>query len=158
MIPPTLSELLSEPDYKKYLKKIPEAVPSTGSPWQVWAHKNSGKWGSRLCESYPDAYRCTLQLYRSAEYRDICITSRSRIFPEPGEWVVKGSGRDTYRVFIPLFTFWGPQFEWCGRCRRPTRFRYCPEGHRALRDAPILTQDEPYRCYYCGARRSLAGV
>lgn len=159
MIPPNLSELLAEPRYRQYLKKIPTPTPCTsGFPWQVWAVRRSGKWGSRLCETYQDAYRATLDLYRSHSFQDICITSRSRIFPEPGKWVVKGFGKDAHRVFVPTLRFWSPQFEWCGRCRRPTRFRYCPEGHRALRDAPILTSDDPYRCYYCGARRSLAGV
>lgn len=158
MIPPTLRVLLNNQRYRAYLKKIPRVTPSSsGFPWQVWAQKTNGKWASRLCPTYPDSYKLVTELYPDSNYKDLCIVSRSRVFPEPGRLAVRGSGKDSYTVFVPSLRFWDPAFEWCGRCRRPTRFRYCPEGHRALKNAPAITFDEPYRCYYCGARRSLAG-
>jgi DNA-directed RNA polymerase subunit RPC12/RpoP len=145
--PPTLRELLANDLYKAFFKKRPpEPVPSPlNHPWQVWAYNGeTERWGSRLCKSYPDAYKFTRELFATGKYVDIAIVSRTIIHDVPRP--------------LKLAQPWDPyQFDWCGRCRRPTIFRYMPSGHRALHNAPAITTDEPYRCYYCGVRKVLAG-
>lgn len=145
--PPCLRELLAEPLYKAYFKKRPPepTAQTLNHPWQVWAfNEQTGKWGSKHCSTYPDAYTFVRKLYVKPEYADIAIVSRAVIHPLP-------------RAF-KLAELWDPyRYDWCGRCRRPTIFRYMPSGHRALHSAPAITTDEPYRCFYCGVRKLLAG-
>jgi hypothetical protein len=142
--PPCLRELLAVPVYRTYFRQVPSRPTSVPlrNPWQVWAfNSESERWGSRLCTAYRDAYAFTRELYQQPKYEDICVVSRSHIYDLPPQ--LKG--------------LWDPyRFDWCGRCRRPTIFRNML-NHRALKDAPVLTREEPFRCYYCGARRVLAG-
>lgn len=145
--PPTLRELLVNPLYKAYFKKPVSDPPGVAlnNPWQVWAYNgDTERWGSRLCTTYADAYDFTRKLYRDHAYVDLCIVSRARIHELPRQF--------------KLTELWDPyRFDWCGRCRRPTIFRYTDKPHRALRNAPAITTDEPFRCYYCGVRKVLAG-
>jgi hypothetical protein len=145
--PPTLRELLALPLYKSYFKKIPvEPTPGPlNNPWQVWAYNaETERWASRLCDSYPTAYDVARKLYPNAVYEDIVIVSRSMLHNIPR----------ALRLAQP----WDPyRYDWCKRCRRPTIFRYTEKPHRALKNAPAITADDPVRCYYCGVRKCFAG-
>jgi DNA-directed RNA polymerase subunit RPC12/RpoP len=161
--PPILRDLLSFDSYRQYFRTNPPMPANLlNNPWQVWGHKsdNSG-WSSWCVKTYRDAYGIVKEWYNQTHiYDDLCIVSRTVLFKEPGEWKVIGHGKDAENHFFPKFKgLWDSNhYEWCMRCRRPTLFEYWHEPtHRALKAAPILTQDEPYRCYYCGARRSFAG-
>jgi len=159
--PPCLHDLLSFDVYRKYLRTIPimPNVPLV-NPWQVWGRKadNSG-WASKCCQDYPQAFGVLKKLYTSHQYSDIALVSRSVLFIEPGKRIWHGKGANAYVEFTPEFLgCWDRhQFEWCKRCRRPTTFEKYPITHRALRKAPVLSEDNPLRCYYCGARQSFAG-
>lgn len=145
--PPVLRQLLAEPEYRDYLKRKPALVlPTLKNPWQVWGlkgDKGRAQWRSRLCSSYDQAYSLTRRLYGDHDYLDLCIVSRSVLYPFP----------DSLSGLWSVTSGW----TWCCRCRRPSTFRYMPEGHRALKSAPALTTDETFRCYYCGARKTFSG-
>jgi len=148
ILPPTLHELLTFPDYERYFS-VPPVMPSCvelRNPWQVWGQKWEGGWATKLCTEYPTAYRLTCDLLTKTDvYSDVCLVSRSVLHPCP----------------IPLRNLWPQEFEWCARCRRPTVYQegLIPKGTRKRGMAgPVLTADEPYRCYYCGARRFFASL
>lgn len=156
--PPTLHDLVKIPQYRDYLRILPEMPEGVdlNNPWQVWARKVEAGWTSRLCTDYTTAYAIVRYLLRQTDkYDDVCIVSRSVLFGEPGRLVVTAG---SYTEFVSDFHgAWDPDlYPWCARCRRPTVYRVYQAVHRALRTAPVISADEPFRCYYCGARRIFA--
>jgi hypothetical protein len=139
-MPPTLRELLTDPIYRLYFTRrltLPETL-THGQPWQVWAVTHEGKWGSRLFEEYGEAWVKATALYKQEDkFRDVAIVSRRMMFGPPARFVWNGS-----------------KYSWCARCRRPSEFRLRSPQHHALRSQPVLTDDAPRRCYYCGIRRA----
>ena len=160
--PPILRDLLSFGSYRQYFRTNPPMPDNLiNNPWQVWGHKadNSG-WSSWCVRTYRDAYTIVKEWYNQTHiYDDLCIVSRTVLFKEPWtqeKHLQSGKIISEYPTFKGLWD--RNEYEWCMRCRRPTIFEYWRKPtHRALRLAPILTIDEPYRCYYCGVRRSFAG-
>ncbi len=147
--PPTFRQLIQEPLYRRYLRRVPRFSPcDLTHPWQVWGLQATAvtptpHWKSRLCDTYNEAYFLARQLHgKRDEYLDICMVSRSILHPFP---------RSLRGLYDPSL------YTWCARCRRPSTFRFMPEGHRALKGAPTITNDEPYRCYYCGIRKNMGG-
>ena len=138
-VPPTIHELLNDPVMRAYYKTRPH-LPRTlewGEPWLVWATSHDGKWGRKTFESYTLAWEKMVELYRNTDkYRDVALVSR-RVFYPP-----------------PVKAIWPARFDWCSRCRRPSEFRERSPEHHALRTMPVLTEDAPRRCYYCGIRRA----
>jgi len=139
-MPPTLRELLADPVYKMYFTRrltVPDSL-AHGQPWQVWAVTYEGRWGSRLFEEYTDAWAKAVTLNKDSErFRDVAIVSRRVMFAPP-----------------PRLAWSGSKFAWCSRCRRPSEFRVRTPDHHALRSQPVLTDDAPRRCYYCGIRKA----
>jgi len=149
IVPPTLRELLTIPAYEQYFSS-PPVMPhcvELRNPWQVWGRKYAGGWASKICPEYPVAYNLTCALLTKTDtYSDVCLVSRSVLHPCP----------------IPLRNLWPQEYEWCARCRRPTVYQ---EGRiprrtkqRNIAGPVVVTTDEPYRCYYCGARRFFASL
>jgi DNA-directed RNA polymerase subunit RPC12/RpoP len=138
-VPPTIHELLADAVMRSYYKTRP-TIPRTlewGEPWMVWATDHEGKWGRKTFQSYTLAWDKVIQVYRNTDrYRDVALVSRRVFFPPP----VEARWRSTY--------------DWCSRCRRPSEFRERSPEHHALRTMPVLTEDAPRRCYYCGIRRA----
>lgn len=145
LVPPTYEELLEDPVYASYAKKRPRVPENVrhGNPWMIVARRRpdaeGATWALKMMPDYADAYRRVSKLLESGKFEDVAIVSRRVLFKPP-----KGFDWNT------------GLFAWCGRCRRPSLFRECTR-HHALRNAPVLTEDEPERCYYCGARRVFAG-
>jgi hypothetical protein len=73
---------------------------------------------------------------RSGKYRDVALVSRRMLFEPPV------SVRHTIEY----------PFEWCPRCRRPTMYRALQRHHAVV----VLTLQDPYRCYFCGIRRTMS--
>lgn len=140
LIPPTFKLLVEHPEYRKFVRTMP-TIPANmrqGRPWAVWAITHNARWRGGLFESYVDAWGATLKAMRNTEkYRDVALVSRRQLFEPP-------------RAVIPLIEY---PFEWCPRCRRPTMYRPLQRHHAV----EILTLQDPYRCYFCGIRRSFAG-
>lgn len=131
--PPTMRELLDDPIYKKMLLTIPQ-----NDNWAVYALKTNGRWVGRIYESYREAFemmRTIIAPMNREHYRDVSLVSRASLHQPPVKFIW-----ETHT------------FDWCGRCRRPTTYKR-DQGLHALRDAPILSTDEPYRCFYCGMRK-----
>lgn len=165
--PPTIFNLLDDPIYRAYMKHVPPPHPllGDGDPWQVWARFTNGKWRTAKFHTYADAWRVLVKHYRMGHdvVGDVAIVSRRVFYGPPGEWrkvrvktPPRGSLPASTRIeerWFPTFT-WDAGLEWCGRCRRPTVFRRLTPDHHALRRAPALTVDEPFRCQYCGIRQA----
>ena len=145
--PPTMRELLDDPFFKPWMMTIPRLSPNlqTGQPWSVWARMRDGRWRGANVETYAQGWSIVVKAVRNHDaYEDVAIISRRQVFV-PGNAL-----RWNHHP-------WSYGFDWCGRCRRPTSYGIRP-NHHALRKAPVLTMDDPYRCYYCGARRALDDV
>jgi hypothetical protein len=136
MKPPSLRQLLEDPIYRSFIKTIPVLSPNltNGNPWAVWARSTEGPWRGSNFPTYRDAWAVVVKALRNPGYEDVTIISRRQLFPPP------------------IHFYWDYHYEWCSRCRRPTTFAIRPR-HHALRSAPVMTLDDPYRCYYCGMRR-----
>jgi hypothetical protein len=168
MKPPTIFELLSDPIYRAYVKRVPSAHPllEHGDPWQVWARFTDGKWRTGLFSTYADAWRVLVKYYRRDQItpvEDIALVSRRVFYGPPGEWrkvrvrvPAKGNQPATTRIEERWYStyHWDAGLEWCGRCRRPTVYRKLHPSHHALKRQPCLAEDEPLRCMYCGMRRA----
>lgn len=140
MKPPHLAALLGDPIYRKYIKTIPRLAPSLawGTPWAVWARTIEGKWKGGQFPTYADAWAVVVKAIRSPSIEDVALVSRRQLFPPPTP------------AYMRDVEFRG--YDWCSRCRRPSSFAIRPR-HHALRTSPVLTLDDPLRCYYCGMRR-----
>jgi hypothetical protein len=139
MKPPTIRELLEDPAYRKYVKVVPHLPDNLrhGNPWAVWALARNGRWRGGKFHTYRDAWNVVVKAVRNDQIEDVSIISLRWPFHQPLE------------ARFP----WN--FEWCYRCRRPTTYEWCL-SHHALKAAPVLTEDDPYRCFYCGVRRAYA--
>lgn len=138
-MPPTLRELLADPVYRMYYLREPKLPPGLqhGDPWLVWAVNHDGQWGKRMFSEYADAWAKVISIYKQPDrFRDVAVVSRRMMFAPPEK------------------ATWRSTFAWCARCRRPSEFRVRSPQHHALRGQPVLTDDEPRRCYYCGIRKA----
>jgi hypothetical protein len=145
MKPPNMRELLDDPIYRKFVMTIPRLSPSLawGNPWSVWARKIDGRWMGGHFHTYRDAWAVVVKKVRDTSFEDVAVVSKRQLF------TTLPLGGHGWR--IP----WG--YEWCSRCRRPTSYAIRPQ-HHALRTSPVMTTDDAYRCYFCGARRCLASI
>jgi hypothetical protein len=156
-LPPTLRQLLEDPIYRKMFTTPPRPsfcqTVAGARPWVVYRRTTGEtaegdavtRWTGALCVDYPTAFRCARDALRALDgdelaYSDVALVSRSVLYGPPRgfQWFSYPGGHLMY---------------WCGRCRRPSNFRYRPK-HHALRNAPALVRDpaEAKRCYYCGMR------
>jgi len=162
--PPTMRELLDDPVYRAYAKKVPP-IPQTlrhGNPWQLWVRTVRGTWKTGQFPTYADAWKVLVrQVKDSTEAADVCLVSKRVFFAPPGEWEdykvrVREEGKppriEVRSRWVTTFA-WDAGMEWCGRCRRPTRFMPLSERHHAIRKMGVFSPDSNERCMYCGIRR-----
>lgn len=146
LTPPSLRMLWDDDTYRSFLERKPRLPTNLqhGQPWMVAARwtddyiyemNKSRAWAHRNYCDYFQALDFALELLDRRAIADVAVISRRKL----------------YQPFVN-FT-WEPRFSWCGRCRRPTLFRKTSAAHHALRNAPAITLEDPYRCYYCGMRR-----
>lgn len=171
MRPPTMHELLDDPVYRAYVKRVPATTTTAvgitkphpaltiGDPWQVWVRTTAGVWKTGRFHTYREAWSMTVKAYRSPSAQDVALVSRRVFFGPPGHWKsYKARNPRTDKIELYerwVFDFhWDFQFEWCPRCRRPTQFRKLHRTHHALKRQPALTTDDPFRCVFCGIRRA----
>lgn len=168
--PPTMHELLDDEIYRAYVKRSPRTTVTVlgetkphpgltiGDPWQVWARTAEGKWRTGKFPTYRDAWQTTIKAYRNPDVADVALVSRRVFFGPPGHW-------EKYKVRNPRTNViewrerwvvdyhWDAGLEWCPRCRRPSAFRNLHATHHALKRQPTLTEDDAFRCVFCGIRR-----
>lgn len=143
-LPPTIHDLLDIPRFAAMMGRTP-SMPANlawGNPWRLWVLRDNGTWGQREYASYDDAWAVAQKAIAATDrYQDVCIVSKRRLI-RPSD-----SLRDAVRRA-------GYNGVWCPRCRRPSYFGSFTAKHHALKDQPALTNDEPFRCYYCGIRKA----
>lgn len=171
--PPTMRQLMDDPVYRAYVKRMPPQHPANdmpGDPWQVWVNRGNGRWGTVLKSTYADAWAVFVHHYRASaeDHRDVSLVARRVFYAPPGEWYkvkVKRPRRptptDPNTSHVVIETRWRrtfvwdreDMFQWCGRCRRPTLWQILPETHHAIRRLPVVTTDgDRRRCNICGIR------
>lgn len=133
MTPTTLSDLLSNEDYRTYFKRSPRPFASSTPQYGVVAISHDGRYGKVLRPTFREAWDKAKLLFADDRIRDVSIFTRNRIVPPP----------------IFAADIMRPAEDWCGRCRRPSLFRIYAKSHPALRDLPIVVAGVR-RCYYCG--------
>ncbi|QGJ96837.1 hypothetical protein PBI_CLEO_50 [Gordonia phage Cleo] len=135
--PQTLQELIRIPEYRAYFRIPPKVHPSsTSTPWAVVGIAKDGRYGKVHREDFKSAFVTAKKLFQREEIRDICIFPKNTISPVPD---------------IAL-TLVEPGFDWCGRCRRPSLFQRYSALHPAMKDAPVIEENQ-VRCYFCGIRQ-----
>lgn len=135
--PPTLKTLLADEEYSDYYDTLPVLPdsPSVAPPWQVCVEHLKKGWLVGFLEDYEEAADLADEQIEKKKVMDVVIISRRVTFPAPS----------FHKRLL------APGEEWCGRCRRPTIYRYYPHGHHALKHGPIVVAGQ-WRCYYCGVR------
>lgn len=153
--PPTIRELLADPEYKRYFlqaPRIPDHLNRDGQAWQVWVRVEKAQhatgvtyaWRGTRHGSYREAIAEGVQpALRLPNMVDVAVVSRRVSFMPP----------DALTRLIPR----GRTMDWCRRCRRPSSFD-TRMIHHALVNAPAITTDDPERCFYCGGRRITFGT
>lgn len=144
--PPTIRDLLQEPEFRAFMKKrpvLPEHL-QTGNPWRVWLKTVRNTWIQREFPTYDDAWSQVVAAVRQPEeYADAALVSKRVLYAPPA----------TLALYLDEATW--KNMTWCGRCRRPTRWLYTPSGkHHAVRNYPVITYEDAHRCYYCGQRKT----
>lgn len=137
--PPTIHELMDNPLYVSYLRKIPR-IPANiahGNPWMLVSRivTDDGRngWTIKYFETYRDMWPVFVSRFKNPRYLDLSLVSRRKFFTPPQHLV------------------WDPSYDWCPRCRRPSTFIEKPK-HHALKGIDYRTTEEPFVCYYCGIR------
>lgn len=136
--PTTLHSLLDDAQYLDYFSRYVKLHPTPAMQprWLIMAQANDGTWKRGLKESFISARRTAEKLLGTPEIRDLSIIARPKIFKEPS-WMARLTE---------------PGDEWCGRCRRPSRFiEYNGTRHPAIPTASLIV-DNMNRCYFCGLR------
>jgi hypothetical protein len=173
--PPDIRSLMEDPIYRAYMRTPPDPYViyagttrphpalTMGEPWQVWVQVGDTKWKTGRFTSYADAFNMMARAVK-ANVLDAVLVSRRVFFPPPGEWEeykvrvrdprTKGIRIEVRERWVQTFHWDDIRLEWCPRCRRPSEFRRLHWTHHALRSQPCLTDDDPYRCMYCGIRRA----
>lgn len=165
---PLMRNLMNDPLYRAYMKRVPSTHPAnrSGEPWQIWVETAEHKWRTKTYAKYTDVWPVFIKHFRDPAAHDVTITSRRVFYAPPGEWykqkvrrtrrptpdnkatshiVVEDRWRQTF--------FWGGyDLHWCGRCRRPVYWMPLFENHHALRRMPAVTPDDNTRCILCGIR------
>lgn len=161
--PPTMRELLDDPAYRSYVRKVP-FIPTNlrhGDPWQLWVRTVRGTWKTGQFPTYADAWRSTVQrVKRDPDAADVALVSKRVFYAPPGVWEdykvrVKQEGKkpriEVRSRWVTTLT-WDIGLDWCGRCRRPSRFMPLSERHHAIRKMAVMSPEDNLRCMFCGIR------
>jgi len=159
----TMRELLKDPIYKQWLKKMPSigaAICPSGKPWRVWVQKRQGgNWARGDFETYRQAYDF-MRWHLGLGVHDVALTCKIKEFRPPvvtdkslPKRVIKvKGGPDRFvwrkRYHIPAQIGQNPLHEWCTYCRRPTIFTYFTRHH----SHPQRVNGNERRCAICGIR------
>lgn len=133
IVPATLSDLLSNEDYRDYFKKSPRPFRSSTPQFGIVGISHDNRYGMVLRPTFKEAWEKSKLLLADPRIRDVSLFARNRIVPPP----------------IFAFDLMKPAEDWCGRCRRPSIFRIYGSYHPALKHCPVVVP-EVRRCYYCG--------
>ncbi len=168
--PPTMRELMDEPAFAAYMATPPntrvdygrgrvrEHPGLTGSaPWQLVVRTDTGAIRTARFDTYTAGYDRFRSMLDRDDVADVTLMARRMFFAPPGHWVTRkfreaSTGRVVLRdIWVDYFSW--PGFDWCTRCRRPSRFMELPPNHYVFRLNPVMRTDEdPFRCITCGIR------
>lgn len=158
----SMRDLMEDPAYRAYMKKVPPIPPNPNPAWQIWVSQDN-RWLTGTFRTYQEVWPVFVKRYRERA-GDPTITSRRTFYAPPGEWYKVKVKRSTptptggthyiEERWRQTFTWPDAFAEWCGRCRRPVEFRPLFETHHALKRMPVVSDEDNIRCPICGIRRS----
>lgn len=139
-------ELLKDPLFREWTMTPVKSDSLLGDaklktkPWRVYGkEKKDSLWQKKDFGSWKKAYKLLVSLHKRGYY-DLALMNRVDTFRPP---VVRKGNRRVYHRCVP------DEHEWCGYCRRPTRFKRFSK-HHAL---PGMTLSHEFRCTICGIRQ-----
>lgn len=161
--------LLEDETYRNWFRRPPtEPALAPGReggdawPWYVYVLGNQADphWARKPFQNYAGAFGFVRRGLRS--FHDMVIVSRRVWFdPPPDVTRPKKQGRAFYDWdFRRVWPEADPTYQWCGYCRRPTRFLYFRTHHafpaltRLTPEGPVSRRDvmpDRRRCEVCGA-------
>lgn len=165
----TLHELLEDNIYARWLARTPLPTPAPKGMlprppvWTVWVKQEGKRWRRFNFSDYQKAYAWLMKNLPKLE--DAALANlRSQQGPpivkvgeRPGTITREGK---KVKVMVPIRKHWTAlrassmlheDEEWCGHCRRPTRFGFY-RRHHALSPRTFALHER--RCSLCGARLS----
>lgn len=154
----TIHELLEDPIYRKYFSTVPKlpAVPRLAPPWRLYLKNTEGRWLKLDCEQYAQAFK-VFKANRDKAI-DAAIVCRPMTLPPPTK-VVRVKGKYVNGVQVTREVLWQPNLageddahSWCGRCRRPTVFKFFTQHHAFRGEQTQLMDPSVRRCVICGIR------
>lgn len=154
----SIHELLDDPVYKKYFCTVPKlpAVTRLSPPWRLYAKVEGRGWAKRDFETYPQAFRAFSKLRPTLlDAAIVCLPMTL----EPPTKIVRVKGKFVKGVQVTREVLWQPNLanqpddhHWCGRCRRPTVFRFFTQHHAFRGENAMLMDPTVRRCVICGIR------
>ncbi len=159
----TIKELLRDPQYREYFKKIPKLPPHytpENLPWKlIILKKGETAWRSKKFGTYQEAFAGLKTVLPTID--NAAINCRPLGFMPPirtvrvkGKYeMVRGHKRQVIRSLV-----WKPKLgadmephQWCPHCRRPTIFRYATRAVTRSQSQFVMPASEPaLRCVICG--------
>ncbi len=160
----TLLELLEDPVYKKYFCTVPQLpnVPRLVEPWRLYVRSESG-WRKKDFWKYKEAF--VFYSGRKTQFQDAAIVCRPLILPPPtrvvklkGKYHKNGQQMTKEIIWQPKLAEHPEDHYWCGRCRRPTVFKYFSRHHAFTGENAALMDPNAKRCLICGLRLESMGT
>jgi len=154
----TIHELLEDPVYRKYFCTVPQlpAVKRLAEPWRLYVRSDRG-WAKKDFFEYKDAFR--LFSAKRANILDAAIVCRPMLWTPPTRVVKIKNKFHANGQQITKEVSWQPKLEghdedhrWCGRCRRPTVFKYFARHHALTGEAAAMMDQGARRCTICAIR------
>lgn len=165
----TMSELLKDKTYKKFLTTQPAMPPgmrdpnrAKSPPWVVYVQRETGgPWGKKEFWKYTEAFKFMVKWLNNGAH-DLAINNKRYGYEPPQRFArIKGKyvvGSDGIKRQATKAIPWKPTLEqgdaehhWCKYCRRPVVFKFYSK-HKRL---GAVDQSVP-RCCICGASARVA--
>lgn len=156
----TIQELLRDPEYREYFKKVPKLPPHimrAGKPWKLMVlKKGESVWRSKRFNTYADAFAGLKKMLPSLENAAINCPSVGFMPPVKNFKLKK---RDRWGNVLLVTKAWQPPITddmephyWCPHCRRPSVFRIAVPKSTRMGETYFTPTPEPaLRCMICGA-------
>ena len=155
----TLKELLRDPQYREYFRKVPK-LPSHYTPemlpWKLLVLKRGELiWRSKRFGSYGDAFAGLKKMLPTID--NAAINCPALGFMPPTRTVRIRGKYDKKGKQVIRTTLWIPQISsdmephnWCPHCRRPTIFKIAALAAKQRQGFAVPASEPALRCSICG--------
>lgn len=163
----TIHELLRDPQYREYLKKVPKLPPHYKpelKPWKlIVLKKGETAWRSKRMGTYVEAFNGLKKMLPIIEDGTICSPALP-FMPPVKTYKIKGKFDNRGRPMLKS-VIWQPRIDadmmphnWCPYCRRPTVFRMAVRSTKISGGFVTPPSEYALRCGICGASESIVNM